>query len=88
MGSRFLWERERHFWSRAQWVVLLFVVGGIFGRVFLPDFNGVTHRTAYLGINIWMLIIVREIERGHGGGLEGGCAGIKTPGRVMLNGCN
>ncbi len=75
MGSRFLWERERHFWSRAQWVVLLFVVGGIFGRVFLPDFNGVTHRTAYLGINIWMLIIVREIEReierGHGGGLDG-----------------
>jgi hypothetical protein len=39
-----------------------FVVGGICGRVFLPDLNGVTQRVAYLGIYIWMLIIVREIE--------------------------
>ncbi len=65
MGSRLLWDRrgpDRRFWSRAQWVVLLFVVGGAFGRVFLPDLNGVTQRVAYLGIYIWMLIIVREIE--------------------------
>ena len=27
-----------------------------------PDLNGVTQRVAYLGIYIWMLIIVREIE--------------------------
>lgn len=65
LSSRFLWERrgpDRRFWSRAQWVVLLFVVGGIFGRLWFPDLNGVTQRVAYLGIYIWMLIIVREIE--------------------------
>ena len=35
MGSRILWERrgpDCRFWSRAQWVVLLFVVGGEIGR--------------------------------------------------------
>ena len=65
IGARFLWERrgpDRRFWSRAQWVVLLFVVGGICGRLWFPDLNGVTQRVAYLGIYIWMLIIVREIE--------------------------
>ena len=68
MGARFLWERrgpDRRFWSRAQWVVLLFVVGGICGRLWFPDLNGVTQRVAYLGIYIWMLIIVREIELGR-----------------------
>jgi hypothetical protein len=67
MGSRFLWERrgaDRRFWSRAQWVVLIFVVAGIFGRLWFPDLNGVTQRVAYLGIYLWMLIIVREIELG------------------------
>ena len=65
MGSRFLWERRgpgRQFWSWAQWVVLIFAAGGIFGRLWFPDLNGVTQRVAYLGIYIWMLIIVREIE--------------------------
>ena len=65
MGARFLWERrgpDRRFWSRAQWVVLLLVAGGIFGRLWFPDLNGVTQRVAYLGIYLWMLIIVREIE--------------------------
>jgi hypothetical protein len=68
MGSRLLWERrgpDRRFWSRAQRVVLIFVVGGIFGRLWFPDLNGVTQRVAYLGIYIWMLIIVREIELGR-----------------------
>jgi hypothetical protein len=68
MGSRILWERrgpDRRFWSRAQWVVLLFVVGGICSRVFLPDLNGVSQRVADLGIYIWMLVIVREIELGR-----------------------
>ncbi len=68
MGSRFLWERRgtgRQFWSWAQWVVLIFVAGGIFGRLWFPDLNGVTQRVAYLGIYIWMLIIVREIELGR-----------------------
>jgi hypothetical protein len=70
MGSRFLWERRRpdrrfwrSFWFWAQWVVLLLVAGGIFGRLWFPDLNGVTQRVAYLGIYLWMLIIVREIER-------------------------
>jgi hypothetical protein len=68
MGSRLLWERrgpDRRFWSRAQWVVLLFVVGGIFGRLWFPELNGVTQRVMYLGIYLWMLIIVREIELGR-----------------------
>jgi hypothetical protein len=68
MGSRFLWERrgpDRRFWSRAQWVALLFVVGGICGRLWFPDLNGVTQRVAYFGIYLWMLIIVREIEQGR-----------------------
>jgi hypothetical protein len=68
MGSRILWERrgpDCRFWSRAQWVVLLFVVGGVCSRVFLPDLNGVTQRVAYFGIYLWMLVIVREIELGR-----------------------
>jgi hypothetical protein len=69
MGSRFLRERRdptrkfwRKFWFWAQWVVLLFLAGGIFSRLLLPDLNGVTQRVMYLGIYIWMLITVREIE--------------------------
>ena len=69
MGSRFLWESRRpdhrfwrSFWFWAQWVVLLLVAGGIFGRLWFPDLNGVTQRVVYLGIYLWMLVIVREIE--------------------------
>ena len=56
-GARFLWERRgpaRKFWSRAHWVLPLFVVGGVFSRGFLPEFNGLTQRVMYLGIYIWM----------------------------------
>jgi hypothetical protein len=65
VGSRFLWERRKpahRFWSQAQWVVLILVAGGIFGRLWFPELNGVTQRVAYFGIYIWMLVIVREIE--------------------------
>jgi hypothetical protein len=65
VGSRFLWERRKpvyRFWAQAQWVVMLFVAGGILGRLWFPDLNGVTQRVAYLGIYLWMLVIVREIE--------------------------
>ena len=70
MGSSFLWERRRPdrrfwrgFWFWAQWVVLILVAGGIFGRLWLPEFNGLTQRVTYLGFYFWMLVIVREIER-------------------------
>jgi hypothetical protein len=72
MGSRFLWERRRpdrrfwrSFWFWAQWVVLILVAGGIFGRLWFSDLNGVTQRVAYLGIYLWMLVIVREIQLGR-----------------------
>ena len=42
-------------------MVLILVAGGIFGRLWFPDLNGVTQRVAYFGIYIWMLVIVREI---------------------------
>ncbi len=68
IGSRFLWERRRpdrrfwrSFWFWAQWVVLILVAGGVFGRLWFPDLNGVTQRVAYFGIYLWMLVIVREI---------------------------
>ncbi len=77
IGSRFLWERRRtnrrfwrSFWFWAQWVVLLLVVGGIFGRMWFPDLNGVTQRVTYLGIYLWMLVIVWEIELGRRLGIE------------------
>lgn len=70
MGARFLWERrrpDRRFWRESwfwwQWVVLLLVVAGIFGRVCFPDYPGLTQRVTYLGFYLWLLVIVREIER-------------------------
>lgn len=68
LSSSFLWERQKpvyRFWSQAQWVVMLFVAGGILGRLWFPDLNGVTQRVAYFGIYLWMLVIVREIELGR-----------------------
>ncbi len=46
-------------------LVLILVAGGIFGRLWFPDLNGVTQRVAYFGIYLWMLVIVREIELGR-----------------------
>ena len=44
-------------------MVLILVVGGIFGRLWFPDLDGMTQRIMCFGIYLWMLIIVREIER-------------------------
>jgi hypothetical protein len=49
------------FWT--EWVVLILVGGGLLGRLWLPEFNGLTQRLSYLGFYLWLLVIVREIER-------------------------
>ncbi len=68
--SFFLWSSRRldgRFWRSfmfwAEWVVLILVGGGLLGRLWLPEFNGLTQRLTYLGFYLWLLVIVREIER-------------------------
>lgn len=66
MGAACLWEsrgRVRRFWSWAQCVVLIWMGAGILGRDWLPEFNGLTQRFTYVGIYIWMIVVVWEIER-------------------------
>ena len=52
------------------WILVLGAVGGAdlgggrdFGRLWLPEYSGLTQRVTYLGFYFWMLVIVREIER-------------------------
>jgi len=70
LGASFVWRwrsSEGGFWRLflfwAEWVVLIFVAAGIFGRVWLPEYSGLTQRVTYLGFYLWLLVIVREIER-------------------------
>ncbi|RPJ32087.1 MAG: hypothetical protein EHM17_14120 [Verrucomicrobiaceae bacterium] len=70
MGASFLWSSRtpdgkfwRSFMFWAEWVVLILVGGGLLGRLWLPEFNGLTQRLSYLGFYLWLLVIVREIER-------------------------
>jgi hypothetical protein len=70
VGARFLWSGrspDGRFWSSflfwAEWVVLFLVGAGLVGRLWLPEFNGLTQRLSYLGSYLWLLVIVREIER-------------------------
>jgi len=68
IGARFLWERhvsDRKYWSRAQWVVLLWIMTGLLIRIWQPNFVGLAQRLLYFGFYLWMLIIVREIELGR-----------------------
>jgi hypothetical protein len=68
MGARFLWERrgpDRKYWSRAQWVVLLWIMTGLLIRIWQPNLVGLAQRLLYFGFYLWMLIIVREIELGR-----------------------
>jgi len=70
LGAGYLWQGRRvdfRFWRRfrfwADWMVLLMIGAGLLGRVWLPEFNGMTQRVTYVGIYLWLLVIVREIER-------------------------
>jgi hypothetical protein len=64
----FLWERhgpDRKYWSRAQWVVLLWIMTGLLIRIWQPNLVSLAQRLLYFGFYLWMLIIVREIELGR-----------------------
>ena len=70
LGASFVWRwrsSEGRFWRLflfwAEWVVLIIVAAGIFGRLWRPEFSGLTQRVTYLGFYLWLLVIVREIER-------------------------
>jgi FtsH-binding integral membrane protein len=70
ISASFIWRSKRldgRFWRGflfwAEWVVLLFVVAGIAGRLWLPEYNGLTQRITYFGFYLWTLVIVREIVR-------------------------
>ncbi len=66
MVAKFLWKRPEGgnaFWECANWVVMLWLVAGILGALLLPDLNGVSQRVMYFGFYLWMLIVVRQIQR-------------------------
>jgi hypothetical protein len=68
IGAMFLWERrgpDRKYWSRAQWVVLLWIMTGLLIRIWQPNLVGLAQRLLYFGFYLWMLVIVREIELGR-----------------------
>jgi hypothetical protein len=68
IGAMFLWERrgpDRKNWSRAQWVVLLWIMTGLLIRIWQPNLVSLAQRLLYFGFYLWMLIIVREIELGR-----------------------
>ena len=69
MVAKFLWKRPEGgngFWECANWVVMLWLVAGILGALLLPDLNGVSQRVMYFGFYLWMLIVVRQIQRQRG----------------------
>jgi hypothetical protein len=70
MSASFIWTSKRpdgRFWRGflfwAEWVVLIFVVAGVAGQLWLPEYNGLTQRIMYFGFYLWLLVIVREILR-------------------------
>lgn len=66
IGALFLWDRRDSgywYWTVAHLVLLLWIGGGFLGRVLLPEFPGLTQRFAYIGFYLWLLVVVREIER-------------------------
>jgi hypothetical protein len=70
VGASFLWRNwglDGRFWRLfmfwAEWVVLLIVAAGISGRLWLPEFSGLAQRVTHLGFYLWLLVMVREIER-------------------------
>jgi len=70
LSSTFVWSsrsRDGRFWRVflfwAEWTVLLLIGAGILGRTWFPDYPGLTQRLMYLGFYVWLLVIVREIER-------------------------
>ncbi len=70
MSASFIWRSKRpdgRFWRVflfwAEWVVLFFVVAGVAGQLWLPEYNGLTQRIMYFGFYLWLLVIVREILR-------------------------
>jgi hypothetical protein len=70
ISASFIWKSgrpDRRFWRSfrfwAEWVVVLVVAAGISGRVLLPEYSGLTQRVTYLGFYLWLLFIVREIEK-------------------------
>jgi hypothetical protein len=66
MGACLLWESkgpDNKLSSYAQCMALIWIVVGLLGREWLPGFGGLTQRFTYLGIYLWMLIVVWEIEQ-------------------------
>lgn len=66
MTAKLLWqsrEASNLAWFCANWVVMFIVITGMLGGLLLPDQNGMNQRIMYLGIYLWMLLVVREIER-------------------------
>ena len=66
MVAMFLWERRgggNVFWYCGNWVAVLLIAAGILGGQLLPDLNGLSQRVMYFGFYLWMLMVVRQIER-------------------------
>lgn len=52
IGARFLWERlgpDLKYWSRVQWVMLLWIVTGLLIRIWQPNLVGLAQRLLYFG---------------------------------------
>ncbi len=48
------------------------------GCLLMPDYTGLAQRLMYLGIYVWMHIVVREIERVRGVAKETECEAAKS----------
>lgn len=66
MTAKLLWQKRdasNRAWFWANWVVVSLIMAGALGGLLLPDLNGMNQRMMYVGIYLWMLLVVREIER-------------------------
>lgn len=66
-AARFLWQgdaaRPRHHWDISQWMVMLWILTGLLIAWMVPSCFGLGQRVMYIGVYIWMWLIVQAIER-------------------------
>ena len=81
LGGLFLWNGPTprpNRWTRDNKSVQVWVLLAAIGCLLMPDYTGLAQRLMYLGIYVWMHIVVREIERVRGVAKETECEAAKS----------